>query len=65
WLARWGRAEVLEPDGLEPAALGEAIERALGRVAQKALRVDLGGVAKALDLFDLAADGALESGAAA
>jgi predicted glycosyltransferase len=65
WLARWGRAEVLEPDGLQPAALGEAIERALGRVAQKGERVDLGGVAKALDLFDRAANGALASGTAA
>jgi predicted glycosyltransferase len=65
WLARWGRAEVLEPDGLQPAALGEAIERALDRVPHKGTRVDLGGVAKALDLFDLAARGALESGTAA
>jgi predicted glycosyltransferase len=65
WLARWGRAEVLEPDGLQPAALGEAIERALARVAQKGERVDLGGVANALDLFDRAANGALAPGTAA
>jgi predicted glycosyltransferase len=61
WLARWGRADVLEPDGLQPAVLGEAIERALGRVAQKGVRVDLDGVAKALDVFDRAARGELES----
>ena len=66
-LREWGVAEVVHADELRPAGLADAIENALGRHAPTTAPVPLGGLERAVEVFDglcaeteVASDGLLE-----
>jgi predicted glycosyltransferase len=56
-LERWGRAIVLEPVGLTPDVLSEAIERALASPTPPAPAVALDGIQRAVALYEALASG--------
>jgi len=51
-LQEWGVADVVHADDLRPAGLADAIENALGRRALPPAPVPLGGLQRAVDVFD-------------